>query len=151
MQLATFININPVVIITTINIAIIIIDIMARQSWKSLSSLHSWVKVETDVFSYTLNYPSHPNWSIQRTSSNVFSIMFCWLILRRGCLLKKPNFVVADHHHHAADRHHHVVQYVCVGVLHASEIPQHYHMYIVFIVMGFYLSNFFMQYVRRVI
>ena len=59
--------------------------------------------------------------------------------------------MVADHHHHAADRHHHVEQDVCVRTLHASEIPQHYHVCIVFIVMGFYLSNFFMQYVRRVI
>ena len=151
MQLATFINTNPVVIITTINIAIIIIVIKARQSWKSLSSLHSWIKVETDVFSYIVNYPSHPNWSIQRTSSNVFSKMFCWLVLRRGCLLKKPNFVVADHHHHAADRHRHVEQDVCAGITRFTNSPALPCVHCVLIVMGFYSSNFFMQYLRRVI
>ena len=65
--------------------------------------------------------------------------MFCCLVLRRGCLLEKPNFVVADHHHHAADHHHHVEQDVWGGYYMLQKFPT-----MCVCVFWFYLSNPFL-------
>ena len=89
-------------------------------------TFHKLIKVVTHAFSYVVNYPLHPNTENFLScllKSSRSAKMLSWLVLRRGCLLEKPNFVVADHHHHAADRHRHVEQDVCAGITRFTNSP----------------------------